>query len=239
MSTINIFVDESGDFGLLGDDLRKSIHDFQDNYYIISILFHDNERVNLDEQFSHLNQSCFKFEKAGMKFIHLSAILRHETSLTKLFTADDTRKLFLSFANFIKYSDINIAILVLDKRKVNNQNEFERYFINELNNIFYTNHSFFSKYNRVKIFYDKGQNWVNNIIKKSTSSCFKEVIDKGKIQQKDYRLLQVCDFLCTTELVKIKKENGKSSNSESVVFNKNQFFKDRILKPIKSKRIDN
>lgn len=238
MSTINIFVDESGDFGLLGDDLIKTNHNFQDNYYIISVLFHDNESTDLHEQFSCLNQSCYDFEEAGMNYIHLSSLLRRETPIEKSFNPDETRRLFLAFANFVKYSDINIAIIVLDKRKVKNQNEFERFFIDRFNDIFINNHSLFSKYNKVKIFYDRGQNWVNNIIRKSMNSCFKEVVDKGKIQQKDYRLLQVCDFLCTTELVKIKKENGKSSKTESLVFNKNKFFRDRILKPIRKRRID-
>ena len=237
MSTINIFIDESGDLGILGEELRNKSVALHDNFYLVSCIFHDSSQFDLNEQLTYLNQACYKFEKSGMNFMHPSLLLRHDTDLMKQFSADDTRKLFLAFANFIKFSDIKIAVFMLDKRSVSSRDEFEKYFVDNFLNLFYRNSEYFSRYNEIKIFYDKGQRFINNIIKKSANVCFKNVIDKGKVYQKDYRLLQACDFICTSELVNFKKQHKVSSKSESIVFNNNKFFKDRIIKVINSKKL--
>lgn len=39
---LSIFVDESGDYGTFGDDIKM----FSDRFYIVNLVFHEQKKIN-------------------------------------------------------------------------------------------------------------------------------------------------------------------------------------------------
>lgn len=59
--------------------------------------------------------------------------------------------------------------------------------------------------------------------------------DVRKVLPSEYRLFQVADLICTLELLKVKVECGKMSNSEERIFHSARDLKKDFLKGIQKK----
>ena len=58
-----------------------------------------------------------------------------------------------------------------------------------------------------------------------------------KAEPQKYRLLQAADFICSMELLKIKKNENRLSKSEKQFFYKSQELKKTFFKAIDKKRL--
>lgn len=238
MGIISVFTDESGDLGALGKFFDIATAQFQDRYYIISFVFHEQSK-SINDSLIKLNHYYSMFEDSvdNKKYIHFGPLIRREDNFYKTFTIEDVRKIFFAFAGFIKNSDIRCYTIVLDKRNVNSENEFKNYFINEINNMFIRNYHFFNRNNTAIEYYDSGQKIVKKIIEESVIKQFGNNDMRMNINPRQYRLFQACDFLCTIKLIELKRKAGKYSGIEKLVFNDKKSFR-RILDIIKDKSLD-
>ncbi|MDD6627100.1 MAG: hypothetical protein PUF03_02480 [Lachnospiraceae bacterium] len=62
-------------------------------------------------------------------------------------------------------------------------------------------------------------------------------VEFRKAEPQKYRLLQAADFICSMELLKIKKNENRLSKSEKQFFYKPQELKKTFLKAIDKKRL--
>ena len=62
-------------------------------------------------------------------------------------------------------------------------------------------------------------------------------VEFRKAEPQKYRLLQAADFICTMELLKIKKDENRLSKSEEKFFYKPQELKKTFLKSIEKKKL--
>lgn len=62
-------------------------------------------------------------------------------------------------------------------------------------------------------------------------------IEFRKAEPQKYRLLQAADFICSIELLKIKREEKRLSRSEKKFFYKPQELKKTFIKSIENKHI--
>ena len=164
-------------------------------------------------------------------------MIRRKNGFYKQFPTDIIRKIFFEFSRFLKYSNIRCFLIVLDKRTVQNQKEFEEYFINELKRFFVKNRNYFKDSQTAIEYYDSGQKWVKHIIEKGVEPYFLSNDKRMHINPANYRLFQMCDFLCTIKLIELKRKVEKYSGIEKAVFNDKKAFK-RILNIIKEKTLD-
>ena len=64
-------------------------------------------------------------------------------------------------------------------------------------------------------------------------------VEFRKAEPQKYRLLQVADFVCSMELLKIKRNEKRLGNSEKAFFYKPQELKKTFLKSVEKKNIRN
>lgn len=62
-------------------------------------------------------------------------------------------------------------------------------------------------------------------------------VEFRKAEPQKYRLLQAVDFICTMELIKIKRDEKRLSKSEKQFFYKSQELKKTFLKSIEKKKL--
>lgn len=226
---ISIFTDESGDYGLLGHNLINSDHKYQDNFYIISFVFH-NQNIDISNAISYLNASLneYHFTNDNDKYVHFGPLIRRENEFYKAFKVDEVRDIIFKFSKFIKHLEIKYLVIVLDKRYVNNELEFKTYFIDALSTFFKENEKYFKQFTKAIEYYDSGQNIVKEIILDSVEHVFKDNEPRMKIKPQNYRLAQVCDFLCTMELIVLKRKCATYNGNEKDIFNDKKAFKKNI-----------
>ncbi len=90
----------------------------------------------------------------------------------------------------------------------------------------------------MKIYYDNGQVGVTKII----ISVFTALLTSTQIKramQKDYRMLQVADLVCTAELTELKMKSHILSRSERHVLGTDRDINKNLLKPLKKKEFKN
>ena len=95
---------------------------------------------------------------------------------------------------------------------------------------------FFNSFDQIIVYYDNGQQEIKNILNTVFSINF-SVVDFRVVSPADYRLFQVCDYICSFELLAIKQSVGSLAKTEKLFFYKPQELKKQFLKEIHKKRI--
>lgn len=93
---------------------------------------------------------------------------------------------------------------------------------------------YFQEYEKIILYYDNGQHELNRILNTVLATQLNNY-DIRRVFPNDYRLFQVADLVCTLELLRIKSENGKLSNSEEKIFHSVRELKKDFLKGIRKK----
>lgn len=238
MGKISVFVDESGDYGKLGRELINSNVSYQDNFYIVSFVFHE-QTEDIFKSLANINHLYSDYEVMTndvKQYIHFGPLIRRENNFYKQFSPETIRKIIISFSRFLQYTNIYCYVIVLDKREVHSQKEFEQYFIDKLNIMFINNRNIFRRNQTAIEYYDSGQAWVKHIIAKGIEPHFVQNDRRMHVNPANYRLFQACDFLCTIKLIEIKRKAEIYSGIEKTIFNDKKVFK-RILNIIKDKSL--
>lgn len=100
----------------------------------------------------------------------------------------------------------------------------------------FDNLSFFQSFDKVKIYYDNGQ----QIVASALHAAIEYVLSTDsylyrKSKSADFILAQAADFLCTLELVSHKFENSEASRTEEKFFGSARNFKRNYLKKVRRK----
>ena len=96
------------------------------------------------------------------------------------------------------------------------------------------NLEYFQNFEKVILYYDNGQHELNRILNTVLATQLADY-DVRKVIPSEYRLFQVADLICTLELLKMKMEHGKLSNSEERIFHSKRDLKKDFLKGIRKK----
>ena len=89
---------------------------------------------------------------------------------------------------------------------------------------------------QIIVYYDNGQIELGAILNTVFSIHFSNV-EFRKAEPQKYRLLQAADFICSMELLKIKKIENRLSKSEKQFFYKPQELKKTFFKAIDKKQL--
>ena len=91
----------------------------------------------------------------------------------------------------------------------------------EISNVIGKHKAFFDGFDKIIVYYDNGQIELGAILNTVFSIHFSNV-EFRKAEPQKYRLLQAADFICSMELLKIKKIENRLSKSEKQFFYKPQ-----------------
>lgn len=221
MNELSIFIDESGDFG-----------GFQKHspYYIVTAVFH-NQSNNINPELEKLNR---ELSNLGYKnpIIHTRPLIRREDDYSEM-TPNERRAIFSKLFFFAKRCDIKYKTFLYAKKEFSDVYKLQARIAKAMSQFMKDNMGYFYSFDRVILYYDNGQHELSRILNIVLATVLPDY-DTREAMQKDYRLSQVADLLCTLEQMKQNLANGiHLSNSEMLVFHNARQFKKDFLKPLK------
>ena len=221
---LSIFVDESGDFGEASE---------RTSYYLVSMVFHD--------QAKDISAALKKYDEAikntgtEVEYLHTGPIIRREAVFENL-TIDERRKLLYKLLNFYNECDIRHTTICVPRREAPDKVALSGRIAKRIKEYLDEHKEFFSSFQRIIVYYDNGQTELSAVLNAVFSMAFMDV-EFRKAEQQKYRLLQIADFVCTFELLKIKREEKRLSRSEEMIFYKPQELKKTFIKSVVKKRL--
>lgn len=223
MKELSIFVDESGDFGEYTQHAP---------YYIITMVFHDQSN-DISSDIIKLNKALRQIGYGDEQAVHTEPLIRREHPY-QYFQPNERRAIFSKLYYFTLNCEIKYKSFVFRKAEYENSFKLEARMARELSQFIRENLSYFQGFEKVILYYDNGQHELNRILNTVLATQLADY-DVRKVIPNEYRLFQVADLICTLELLKVKVECGKLSNSEERIFHSVRDLKKDFLKGIHKK----
>ena len=220
--TLSVFIDESGDFG------EVSKHS---PYYLVSLVLHDQDK-DISNDIAELDWHVINLGYPKHA-IHTGPLIRKELVYIND-TREDRRKLFNALFHFSRHIDYSYICVIVDKRSCSSHLDMIHKLSRALSNAIREDYDFFDSFKNVVVYYDNGQGDLTKIITSVFSSHI-DSIEFRKIEPLNYKLSQIADLICTTELIAI--EDRTMTGSELEFFGSRKRFKTNILKYIRHKRL--
>ena len=224
MKELSIFIDESGDFGEVKE---------RPAYYIVSFVLHEQEN-SIDAEVKQLDDSV-RGSGFDIEYIHTGPIIRRE-EVFENYSIDERRKLIFKMLGFFIKAPIHQFSVVIDRKEAKDKVSLSGQLAKAIRNEIADHEAYFSAFDKIIVYYDHGQNELSAIINAVFSIMFSNV-EFRKAQPQKYRLLQAADFVCSMELLKIKKKENRLSKSEEQFFYKPQELKKTFFKAVDKKHI--
>lgn len=222
MKELSIFIDESGDFG----DLKE-----RPSYYIVTFVYHDQEN-DISEQVRKLEESV-RLAGFDIEYIHTGPVIRREGVFSK-FSIEDRRKLLYKMLNFVSVCPITHETIAVNRKEAVDKVTLSGKLAKQISQAIMKQQDFFNRFDKVIVYYDNGQIELSAILNAFFSIQFNNV-EFRKAEPQVYRLLQAADFICSMELLRIKRDEKRLSNSEEKFFYKPQELKKTFLKVVDKK----
>ena len=220
-NSIDIFIDESGDFGPL---------DEQCPYYIVTMVFHHAE----DVLFEHIQKLEFGLAMMGRAdhCIHSSPAIRAEREYHNVPLAE-RRKIVSFMPALIRAGKLQWKCFFVPKKSGTNEAELIKALHAEIDPFLLANMSRMSAYSSVIVAYDKGQKQISRLITETFEAMLSNVQVTLTLPIQS-RLFQVADYICTIKRMEYKVSKGATglSKSESFFFDGVGQFKKNWLKPL-------
>ncbi|MGN0311683.1 MAG: DUF3800 domain-containing protein [Lachnospiraceae bacterium] len=224
MRELSIFIDESGDFG----EVRE-----RPAYYLVTMVFHD-QAVDISQEIERLEESI-RDSGFDLEYIHTGPVIRRE-QIFSAYSLEERRKLLYKMLYFYRKCDIHHDTVVVNRKEATDKIALSGRLSKEIAKMIAKHAAYFDQFEKVIVYYDNGQTELSAILNAVLSVLFNEV-EFRKAEPQKYRLLQVADFICSMELLKIKKNEKRLSKSEEKFFYKPQELKKPFLKSLEEKRL--
>jgi len=224
MKQLSIFVDESGTYST-PEDINS--------YYLVGLVFHNQDIC--------INQEIIRFDKtmrdSGFNFdyFHASPIVRSK-EVFENYSLDDRRKLFYKMLNFFNHCPIKYEVLKIKRKEASDSVSLSVKIAKLIKLFIENNKSYFDSFDKMIVYYDYGQFGLGSVLG-TTLSLLLRNIEFRKAEQSRYRLLQVADFVCYLELIRIKYQENRLSTIEKKFFYKPQELQKVFLKSLNKKKL--
>lgn len=202
-------------------------------YYLVTLLFHDQKNeitANVKKLEDSTKNSGFDFE-----YIHTGPVIRREDVFAGL-SIDERRKLLFKMLNFIVSSPLTYEVAVVNRKEASDKITLSGRLGREISNIIQKHKAFLDRFDKIIVYYDNGQIELGAILNTVFSIHFTNV-EFRKAEPQKYRLLQAADFICSMELLRIKKAENRLSKSEKQFFYKPQELKKPFFRTVDKKRL--
>lgn len=224
MEELSIFIDESGDFGEITE---------RPSYYLVTMVFH-NQDININENIAKLEESV-RVSGFDVEYIHTGPVIRREEVFTN-YSIDERRKLLYKMLNFYNNCEIFHDTVVINRKEAADKLTLSGKLAKGITEMIRRHIEYFNQFDKVIVYYDNGQIELSSILNAVLTVLFGDV-EFRKAEPQKYRLLQVADFICSMELLKIKRDEKRLSKSEEKFFYKPQELKKVFLKSVDKKRL--
>lgn len=221
MRRLNIFVDETGEFGV-GN--RSS------ELYGISFTFHEHDKDIMPE-LKKLNDRLKRIGYTNM--IHMADLILKRGEYSK-FSIEERKSILNAIYQFSRRIPVTYKTIIIDKRYTDNPTILRQKIITEVNFFLKEQETYFKQFDKIVLYYDNGQESLGTILYSvfSRFEGFEHRIDFDKVEK---RLFQVSDMLTFIDKYDYKYKNKmKFSKSEKYFFSIYEIR--RTLKELNKKR---
>lgn len=207
---LNIFVDETGDFGF---DRRSA------SLYEISLVMHEHiDRI--DSQVASLNNKFSMLGFSGM--LHMGDLVTGHGDYVGM-EISERRKIFTTFYAFSKTVTTWYYSIFVEKKDVTSPKGLSSRLESQLVLLLTEYLSYFQQFDEIVIYYDDGQTQIGRILNKvfSQLSGYRKIKD---FDRKEKKLFQVADMMTYIDKLLYKyRHHIKFSRTEK------RFFSDRDI----------
>lgn len=219
---LNIFIDESGDFGFVKGSSEL---------YAVSFTIHESDNSILNE-LEYLNDRLNKLEYDGM--LHLAYLIAKRDDYA-FFNLEQRQKIFWTIFNFARKVPVKLKTIILDKRYMNSKSQLNKAISIEINNFINENKKYLNSFDKIVIYYDNGQETLATILDIVFATNDK-VERRVEFDHTKKRLFQVSDMLTFIDKLDYKFHNNMVfTNAEKFFFTNSEI--EYIKRKLKKKRL--
>lgn len=205
MTRLNIFIDETGEFGFNKNSAKL---------YGVSMVFHE-QKHSISKEMQRLNQSLKLLGFNNM--IHMGDLVAGHGDYTGMSIAE-RRKIYRKLYRFATTIRAKYHTIIINKHDYRNNKLLSKAITVELNKMINSNLNYFLSFDRIKVYYDGGQKPLNRIIA-NTFLTFDNTIQQFDFNHVEKKLFQVADMLTYIDKLIYKyKHNIKFTTTESAFF---------------------
>ena len=219
---LNIFIDESGDFGFKEESSKL---------YGVSFTIHESDN-SISYDLEYLNNRLKKAEYDGMT--HLADLVARRGDYTH-FDFKQRKDIFWAIFYFSKRVKVKIHTIIVDKRFKNSKSQLNKELAIKINEFFNSISYYIDQFEKVVVYYDNGQDSLGAII--DTLLMNKNNVEhRIKFDHKEKRLFQVSDMLTFIDKIVYKHEHSiQLTRAEKYFFNVKEIL--GIMRQLKNKRL--
>jgi hypothetical protein len=221
MKRLNIFVDETGEFGF--DDGSSRL-------YGVSFTFHE-QNDDISPELNILNNNLSKLGYNGM--IHMADLILRRGDYTH-FDIIKRKKIFNAIYQFSRRIKVKYTSIIVDKKYNKSIRLLRKALITEIRNIVNSNIDYFKRFDRIVMYYDNGQENLSVILESifDVFDNFEHIVEFDHVEK---RLFQVSDMLTFIDKYDYKYKNKISISKSEKFFFSNEEIR-RVLKELNKKR---
>jgi len=219
---LNIFIDESGDFGFVNGSSEL---------YAVSFTFHESSN-SIENELIYLNRKLNELNYNGM--IHLAYLVAKRGDYSH-FDLEKRKSIFWAIFYFSHRVNVKLKTVIIDKRYLNKKSQLNIALAREINQFINKNRDYIESFDKIVIYYDNGQETLATILDTifATNPFVERRIEFDHTQK---RLFQVSDMLTVIDKLDYKRNNNiPFTKAEKYFFNGKDFR--HIINLLKNKRI--
>lgn len=221
MRRLNIFVDETGEFGF---------SEGTSELYGVSFTFHE-QNDDIKSELDILNSKLNKIGYIGM--IHMADLIMKRGDYSR-FDINTRKKIFKAIYHFSRKIPVKYQTIIIDKKYTNSSSILKQQLSIEINKMIKEHDSYFNKFDKIVMYYDNGQETLG-IILNSIFLRFNGFEHRVNFDHKEKRLFQVSDMLTYIDKYDYKyKKKKQFTKSEKYFFSDEEIRK--ILRELSKKR---
>ena len=225
MSVLSIHIDESGNLNLSNR---------QNPTYCLTMVFH-NQNDDISSELQFLNKRLSDIN-CNVPFIHTSPLIRQDEPFADV-SGYERKRIFRVFARFIEQLPISYTTFIVVKSFYDNAEQIEKALEHQIRSFILEKLEYFQGFEKIIVYYDCGQALISRILRDTFGRIFGSRMDFRTAYQKDYKLLQVADYICTLEQSKARWDVNKPTKSEKDFFYTRQMFMKNFYNKIRRKHI--
>ena len=220
MNGIEIFIDESGDFG------KYAVHC---PYYVVTMVFHES----IDQLYNHLEELEYSLDALSLAdhCIHSSPAIRGEETYFGMPLAI-RRKVIRRLLSFIHNANFKFKCFFVKKSQTDDDQSIYAALKEQIDPFVTANFEKLASYSKIMVAYDKGQKQISRLITQTLEERFDNVFVTKTLPIQS-RLSQVADFACTMKRIARRLEDtGSLAKPERYFFGSESHFRRFWLKSL-------
>ena len=219
---LNIFIDESGDFGFV---------DGSSDLYAVSFTLHESSD-SIQTELKYLNEKLTALNYDGM--IHLAYLIAKRGDYSH-FDFERRKSIFWAIFYFSSRVKAKIKTVIVDKKYINKKMQLNIALAREIGQFINNNRKYLESFDKIVIYYDNGQETLATILD-TLFATNPKVERRIEFNHTKKRLFQVSDMLTVIDKLEYKRKNNiPFTKSEKYFFNGKDIR--HIINLLKNKRI--